>query len=264
MTLAGLGKKGRDRLTKILRETNVTISISEVSKILNVNRQTASRILSGFAKNGWLSRIAAGIYIPVDLDANDPKPILEEPFAVAQKIYSPCYISGWSAAEYWGLTEQIFQSIIVITEKMQRNYKPEINGVQYIIHLSKIGLSFGIKPIWVDGVKVNIADETRTVIDVVNKPELAGGVRLASDILKNYINSKQKNLQKMEIYLEKMGKGTAYKRMGYLMERYYPEENKFIKMCQSNLSSGYSKLDSALECNKLVTKWRLMVPANWK
>jgi predicted transcriptional regulator of viral defense system len=264
MELAGLGKQGRERLALILRETEVTVSIAEVSKILGVTRQAAARILAGFAKNGWLSRIATGIYIPVELEAEDPIPIPEEPFAIAQKLFSPCYISGWSAAEYWGLTEQIFQSVIVMTLKPQKNYRPEINGAQYVLHLTKLNLFFGLKSIWIDGVKVQISDVTRTVLDIVNKPELAGGVRVAVDILKNYMGSKEKNLLQMDSYLEKMGKGVAYKRMGYLIEKYYPEEEQFIAMCISKLSSGYSKLDLALDCNKLVTKWRLMVPESWK
>ena len=132
MRLAGIGKQSRDRLSLILRETEVTVSIDEASKILGVTRQKAAQLLAGFAKSGWLSRIAAGIYMPVELGAEDANPIPEEPFAVAQKLFSPCYISGWSAAEYWGLTEQIFQSIIVMTQKQQKNYRPDINGAQFV------------------------------------------------------------------------------------------------------------------------------------
>lgn len=264
MRLAGLGKQGRDRLALILRETEVTVSIDEVSEILGVTRQTAARILAGFAKNGWLSRVATGTYIPVDIEAEDARPLPEEPFVIAQKLFSPCYISGWSAAEYWGLTEQIFQSVVVMTQKQQKNYRPDINGAQYVLHLVTKDLFFGLKSVWIDGIKVQIADVTRTVLDMINKPELAGGVRGAVDILKKYMSSKEKNLVQMETYLEKISKGVAYKRMGYLIEKYYPEEEQFIAMCLSRLSSGYSKLDPALDCTKLVTKWRLMVPESWK
>ena len=123
---------------------------------------------------------------------------------------------------------------------------------------------FGLKSVWIDGIKVQITDVTRTVLDMINKPELAGGVRVAVDILKKYMVLKDRNLSLMESYLEKSGKGAAYKRMGFLMEKYYPEEAHFIAMCLSKLSSGYSKLDPSLDCNKLVTKWRLRVPESWK
>ena len=33
---------------------------------------------------------------------------LEDPLVIAEKLFSPCYVGGWSAAEYWGITEQIF------------------------------------------------------------------------------------------------------------------------------------------------------------
>jgi|GEM_PF-6032200 len=41
----------------------------------------------------------------------------DEPWAVAQKLFVPCYVGGWSAAEYWDFTEQIFNSTLVVLAK---------------------------------------------------------------------------------------------------------------------------------------------------
>ena len=264
MNLSGLSKQGRERLSLLLRETDVVMTIEQAADILDVPRIKAAKILAGFAKGGWISRIAAGVYMPVPLEAEDNSPVPQEPFAIAEKLFSPCYISGWSAAEYWGLTDQIFQSIIVMTQKQQRNYSIDVNGTRFLLHLVKLEMLFGLKSIWKDGVKVKIADVHRTVLDAVNNPELVGGVRMAADILQSYFNSKEKDLSLMLSYLEKFGRGVAYKRIGFLVEKFYPDEESFILACSSRISAGYSKLDAKLNCNKLVAKWGLKVPESWK
>lgn len=53
---------------------------------------------------------------------------LEGPRIISEKIYHPCYIGGWSAAEYWCLTEQIFRTIVVLTTKKIRDRSPTINA----------------------------------------------------------------------------------------------------------------------------------------
>jgi predicted transcriptional regulator of viral defense system len=55
-----------------------------------------------------MSRIARGFYVPVPLESPNPDMPLEDPWLVGMRLYSPCYIGGWSAAEYTDLTEQIF------------------------------------------------------------------------------------------------------------------------------------------------------------
>lgn len=44
--------------------------------------------------------------------------IPEEPFVIAEKLFSPCYIGGINAANYWDLTEQIFRTITVMTPNL--------------------------------------------------------------------------------------------------------------------------------------------------
>jgi len=55
----------------------------------------------------------------------------------------------------------------------------------------------------------------------------------------------------------------VFKRLGYLAERFAPEETYLIQECQSRMTEGNAKIDAALSADKLVTKWRLWVPDNW-
>jgi hypothetical protein len=48
------------------------------------------------------------------------------------------------------------------------------------------------------------------------------------------------------------------------LERLAPEEQEAIATCLSRLTKGRAKLDPGLGADKLVTRWRLLVPENWK
>src|SRR4030067_2797497 len=107
--ILGLGKEDRKRLSAIVRETKGTVSVKEASNILKVSATESAKMLSRWVKKGWLSRVKRGLYIPIPFESRTAEIPLEEPWIIAERLYSPCYIGGWSAAEYWDLTEQVFR-----------------------------------------------------------------------------------------------------------------------------------------------------------
>lgn len=260
----GLGKLERQRLSAILRKTQATISVAEAADILGFSRAKAGKLLAMYANKGWLMRIYSGVYIPVPLESPTTNIVPEDPFIIAEKLFAPCYITGWSAAEHWGMTDQLYQSVIVMTQRQQKNYQPVIKDTEYLLHLAKSSHFFGLRRVWRNNVKVHIADPARMIIDIMNNPALGSGMRTSVDILKNYFNSKEKSVDLLISYLRELKNGAVYKRLGFLIEKYYLEEKLLINECQARLTAGNTKLDSTLDCNKLVTKWRLWVPANWK
>src|SRR5262245_3371746 len=142
----GLSKGSREKLGKLFRCTTGTISVEQAAEGLDVSRAEAAMSLARWASQGWLSRVRRGLYVPVPL---------EDPWIVAERLFDPCYIGGWSAAEHWGLTEQIFRSIQVMTTQRPRNRKPTIKGTEFVVRTIKPNALFGTKPVWRGQVKVN-------------------------------------------------------------------------------------------------------------
>lgn len=261
--LSGLGKIERSRLIEVIRNTKGVISISEAADILKLSRNDVAKILSNWAAKGWLSRIRCGLYIPVPLESRTSDVPIEEPWIIAEYLYNPCYIGGWSAAEYWDLTEQIFRSIIVLTVQKPRNRKPVIRNTKYIVRtISKIAI-FGVKPVWRGNVKILVSDPTRTIIDMLNDLSLGGGLRPTVDVLLNYLKSKYKDTELLVDYANRLGNGAVYKRMGFLFERLVPEEKRVISACKAKITKGNAKIDPKLPAERLITKWKLWIPNNW-
>jgi predicted transcriptional regulator of viral defense system len=262
--LLGVGKLERERLSKLLRGSNITISVQEAAQILELDRAQAAKLLAKFAQKGWLERIRPGIYMPVELMAKTSEVVSEEPFAVAEKLFAPCYIGGMNAANYWDLTEQIFNTVTVMIQKQVRDREPEIAGTKYILHTIKPSYFFGLKPIWSNGVKANISDPTKTIVDMLAFPQFCGGIRFIVDVLQNYYRSQYKDIDLLISYLKQAENGGAIKRMGFLAERYFQEEQKLIQFCSENLTKGYVLLSPSLNNTRAIRRWGIKVPDNWK
>lgn len=261
---SGIGKLDRERITTLLRGTQHTISVKEAATLLGLSREHAAKILARWASKGWVSRIKRGLYIPVPLESTTGNIPLEHPWVIAEKLFHPCYIGGWSAAEYWGLTEQIFRTLIVLTTVRPRNRNPVINGTDFLLHTISKQALFGLKTIWQEKIKVSVSDPTRTILDFLIDPKLGGGIRMTVDMLKEYLKSEHKNLPLLIDYAKQLNNSAAFKRLGFLLEQYAPKELDIIEACKKQITISKTKLDPQLDTDKLITRWRLWVPAHWK
>ena len=261
--LAGIGKLERERLAAVLRGTKGTVTVAQAAGILGVSRTDAAKMLSRWNKKGWLSRVKRGLYVPVALEARSSDVPLEDPWQIATSLYDPCYIGGWSAAEYWDLTEQLFRTTVVMTRLTPRERHPVIKGMPFLICSINERKWFGLKPVWRSQVKVQVSDPARTILDMLADPRLGGGARSVRDMLLNYLASEAKNLELLVEYADHFGNGAVFKRLGFLLERYAPEEPSTIEQCSQKLTKGNARLDPKLPAERLVSRWRLWVPENW-
>ena len=262
-TISGLGKTDRKRLAEIIRGTKGTISVAEAANILDIPSNNAAKMLSRWAIKGWLSRVRRGLYIPVPLEARTTDIPLEDPWIIVLQLYSPCYIGGWSAAEYWGLTEQIFRTIVVMTSQKPRDRTPTIKGTSFMLHTVSKKAMFGLKPIWRGQVKVSVSNPTRTILDMISNPQFGGGIRPTADIFINYLKSENKDIKLLIEYAKQLRNGAVFKRLGFLLEQLAPNEQGAIDECRIQLTKGNAKLDPKLQAHKLITRWRLWVPQSW-
>ena len=106
---AGVTGRRREHLAMLHRAFSGPFDAAQAAAVLDADIDRTRRLLAALAANGWLARVRHGWYICVPLEASEPSEWREEPWVVAAALFSPGYIGGWSALEYWGLTEQIFK-----------------------------------------------------------------------------------------------------------------------------------------------------------
>ena len=262
ISVKGISKHNRVLLDLLNREIKAPFTALEASQILKIDISKARRLLSYWTLRGWLARVKRGLYITVPLGAINPAQWKEDPWIVASKIFKPCYIGGWSACEYWGLTDQIFRDVVVFTSCKVRHRRNEIQGTVYIVRSIRKDKFFGTKPVWRGQYKILVSDINRTLVDILNEPYLGGGIRNVADILLEYYDREDKDEKQLIEYILKMKNGTIFKRLGYLIETLGINAPDIVEVCKNNITSGFSLLDPNLpRRGKILRRWNLCVNA---
>ncbi len=261
---SGLGQQERQRLAQLLRNAKGLITVSQAAEVWALSSPQAAKILALYNEKGWFKRIKRGAYIAVPLSSQTSDIVPEESFVVATELFSPCYIGGVNAANYWGLTEQIFIDITVITSKLVIDRMQHIAGTQYRLHTLKPAAFYGLKTVWFGNNQVKISDPSKTIVDMLMFPQFFGGIRFINDVLIQYLQSEHKAIELLIDYLRKANSGAALKRLGFLLEMNACKEPELIAYCQMNLTQGYAKLNPSQKCQRLIRKWRIGLPESWK
>jgi len=259
----GITAENRRRLTRLIRAVTGPFTVEEGARILEINATRARRFLAYLAERGWLARVRPGLYVAVPLDARDPGEWREDPWVVAAEVFAPCYIGGWSACEHWGLTDQLFRDLVVLSGRWRRNRRPTIQGTTYRVKVISPELLFGTRIVWRGRVEVEVSDPARTIVDLLDDPALGGGIRHVADVLREWFTGELRDDRRLLDYAERLGNRSVYKRLGFLMEELAVHAPEMLEVCERRMSSGVVRLDpSGPTGGQRVKRWKLIVNAS--
>jgi len=244
----------------VIQAAGDVIRIDDVVRTLSLDRADASKLLSRWTQQGWLRRVGRGRYVPAALDSLESEHVLDDPWVLVPALFAPAYIGGRTAAEHWDLTEQLFRDIVVMTAQTVRDKHQVRHGAQFTLYHIRENRIFGTRTVWRGRSKIQVSDVHRTIADMLDDPTLGGGIQHVVDCLDAYLKRSDRNDDALIEYAEALGNGAIFKRLGFLSER---RADSLAAACHSRLTKGNARLDPALECTRLVSRWRLWVPQSW-
>ena len=237
----GLSATSRRELATLFGAGKRTVSVDEAAIALDTSRVKAAKRLAALASRGWLRRIRRGLYLAVPADAAMPSMWTEDAWYLADLVWKPCYIGGWSAANHWSLTDQVFRSTVVMTANRVRRVSQELAGVAYLVHhVPPASLEWGLAAEWRHERRVQLSNPERTVADLLTRPELGGGIRHTMEILDTAMLDA--SVTDIVDAVKRLKHGAALKRLGYLLE----ELGYSADAIDLPMSSGVVLLDPAL------------------
>jgi len=257
---AGISQRNRVLLEQLHRYASGAFDVAEASRILGIDQDETGQLLVYLARRGWLSRVRRGLYVAVPLDARRSGEWVEDNWVVAERLFSPCYIGGWSACAHWGLTEQGFRTLLVVTARRVRHRDVEIQGMPFHLTVRNQNSLFGTVAVWRGQNRVPVSDPSRTVIDVLDDPRLGGGIRTVADVLLEYLHSDHRDDSLLVQYGDQLGNRAVFKRLGYLLEQSGADATGLIEACLQRRSSGLAKLDPSVQgTGRILRRWGLRV-----
>jgi len=230
-------------LSRLASEDRQIITISDIEAVLDIPRTAAKDMAFALAEKGWLERLVQGKYLIMPLAAGEDAVYTTHEFVIASALVEPAYIGYWSAMNHHGLTEQLSQTVYIVTTERAR--EREIHGVTYRPVSVTEQKFFGYQPTAVGSNQVNISSIEKTLVDCADHPEFCGGIGELTKALQNAVDS-HCSWERVVEYLQRVGNGAATKRLVYLADQLgidLPEYQDLVE----NFTTGYPLLDPTRE-----------------
>lgn len=171
-TLRTLGPSESKVVLSFREQGREVVRAAEIIALLG-SEQTARKVIRNLIRKGWLARLVGGRYMLLPPE-HGPESIGENnPLALAAAAVEPSYIGWWSAAAFHGFTTQLPMTVTVAVQRQVQ--KREIEGAE--VRFVKVAKRkfFGFQSYDVYGRKVMISSPEKTLVDCIDRPELAGG-----------------------------------------------------------------------------------------
>ena len=191
------------------------IGRKEIIDMLGVSPQAADHVIRSLRRKGWLERASWGRYLLIPPEMGPDALGESNVLALASQIAEPYYFGYGTAAMHHGLTTQHRQVIRLVTPVRTRHRRVLDTEVHIVNPVPRKFFGFG--PIDVLGHTVMMSDREKTVIDCIDRPDLAGGEGEAATVLATAC--RRIDWHKAANYLKRMSSKTLTRRFGWLAER---------------------------------------------
>lgn len=229
---------------------------------VGVKETTGYARLKDAVKKGYIDRLGKGVYVSRvgPWMSKPPSSLLLPSFLAKDAVL--CY---HSALDVFGHAHsQFFTVNYFSTEKRRKgvsygNYMiKQVNPKTAIIRKQK--LNFGVVEKRVEGRTVRVTGRERTLVDCLDRLDLAGG---AEEVFRSAGTYPYINFDILLKYLHIQNKSSLYAKTGFLMDSYrdlfgftQEEEQKIL----AGVTGSYAYLGPRRPGNRFISKWRLLVP----
>ena len=255
-TVSGFGPKEAEFVARLSYEKKTVISAKEVDGFLPADFKYRKQFVYTLKQKRILTPIKRGVYVFTPLDSIATGTRINEflipPIFFPRRNY---YIGYSTMFNYYGFTEQIFQTVYVLNTSLCR--EKVICGVAYKFVKVSESRMYGTENITVEGVTVAVSLKERTLVDLIyfNKP--VGGIVPAVQILKEIVLKKKCDIRKLVEFASRFPNVTTRKQIGLALEQVGVERAFLKPLIKSVETTAISSLTSSLK-GALNTTWRIL------
>ena len=173
--LRTLGKAESKVVLSLREEGRSLVQTADILGILgaDVPETTARKVIRNLVRKGWLSRIVGGKYMLLPPEHGPENLGENNVLALAAAAVQPSYIGWWSAASWHGFTTQKPMTVFVAVTRQTPPKLIEGSAVRFVKVTAR--KFFGSQTYDVYGRDVAISSPAKTLIDCLDRPDLAGG-----------------------------------------------------------------------------------------
>lgn len=252
-------QSGRALLARVAARARPLITTSEAATALGWDAIRAAKQLARWHEQGLVRRVKRGVYAIVPPAAFLQKSVVADPWILVPAAFRRAYVGGWSAAEHWDLTEQVFTTLLVCTTDALKRTQTRVAEIEIRARHVPARQFFGTTIVWREGTRVLVSDVHKTLVDMFMDPALGGGIQHVSQCFSVYLRRDDADTERLLDYATRLGRAVTFKRMGFLTEALGGPQS-LRDACAARVTLGLAKLDPAIESPRVSKRWQLRLP----
>jgi len=226
--MSAFGVREAEFIARLAYENKQILTSVELETFLPSNYPYLAKLIYQLKNKGILTLIKRGFYLYTPLEAVTTGRRVNEFLIPSLFLPGQMYYIGYSTMyNYYGLTEQMFQTVYVLNSSLSK--VKIICGITYNFKKVPESSLYGIDKLQVEGSDVLVSSLERTLLDLLyyNKP--VGGIVPAMSIFRETLSLNRCDLKKLIQYATQFPNITTRKQVGVILDQ-----------------MGYSKLLNAL------------------
>ena len=252
-----LGPIETNIVARLTYEKKTIVTVEDLDQLFKLSPEDRKQVVFRLKKKKILTPIKRGAYLFSPLEAGPEGTGVDEllipPLFFPQKNY---YIGYSTMFNYYGFTEQLFQTVYVLNTNMRM--ERIICGISYKFIRVPEKRMYGQEVIKVKDMDVIVSSKERTLIDLLyfNKP--VGGIDTAIQVFKQFVEEKKCDVKKLVEYATRFPNIATRKCIGLILDDLGIANTILSTLIKSVEKTAVSSLDGSRK-GTLNKKWRVII-----
>jgi len=226
---------------------------------------TVSSHLALWQRQGRISRVKQGVFLRVDPQTGSKRVPAPDFIALASRLAPDAAIAYHTALETHGFAQSVFERLTFVT--WTKTKPVSFAGRRFVpVRPRAALLTAGKGEKWIEhtersGIAIRITNLERTVADVLDRPDLAGGLE---EVWRSLLSIPALDLRSLEEYVTALGNRTLTAKVGFFLDIRRTElvvPTPLLERLRTRVPRAPVYMDRRRK-GKLVARWALIVPAD--
>jgi len=213
-----LGPKETEMIARLSYEKASLITKEQFDRWFKFNPALRKQVIFRLKRKGILTAIKRGVYFYSPLESGPAGSSINE--FLIPSVFFPRgnYYIGYSTMyNYYGFTDQIFQTMYVLNTSLQR--EKTIGNMRFKMIKISPRRMYGFEKIKIKDTEVIVSDKERTLVDMLYFSGPVGGLKIAFDILREQAKDREIDVSKLIKYAVGFPNVSSRKRIGFALEQ---------------------------------------------
>jgi predicted transcriptional regulator of viral defense system len=227
------------------------------------SRRTTDSLLAYHARKGRLLRLRRGLYATVEFGGKpDRQPV--DPHIIASKLASDSVLAYHTALEFHGKSYSVHEQITYLTALPAKPFRFRTQVFRAVSFPKRLTATsqqlFEVKSLEKSGLPIRVSSLERTLVDVLDRPDLAGGWE---EIWRSLELVEYFALDHVIEYALLLGNATTIAKTGFYLEQHRETlmvEEQHLKPLRDRRPKSPRYLEKPTGKGEWVRDWNLIVP----